>query len=196
MATAVFCQSRPGLAIELHLDLPRAAESGSLCAVPERVRSFLKYWLAVLIWMGIIFSASSDTGSLRHSSRIIEPVLRWLFPHISDNTVGWVVFIARKCAHMTEFGVLGLLLWRAVRKPLRTNPRPWSWKLAGGTILLVALYASSDEFHQSFVPGRDASVHDVMIDTLGGAGGMLLLWALGSWRGWWRKPGPAETKQH
>jgi len=151
-----------------------------------RSRSFLWYWLPVLIWMAVIFSASSDSGSFRHSSQIIGPIVRWLFPHISEDALHAFVVIVRKCAHLTEFAILALLIWRALRKPVPKDGRLWDWSLAGKTILVVLLYASSDEFHQLFVPSRQASVVDVMIDTTGGACGLLLLWALGKWLGWWR----------
>jgi VanZ family protein len=91
--------------------------------------------------------------------------------------------IVRKCAHITEYAILGMLFWRALRQPVKNDPRPWSWPDVGWSILLVALYASSDEFHQLFVPARDASIWDVMIDTTGGIGGLLLLWAALRWRG-------------
>ena len=48
----------------------------------------------------------------------------------------------------------------------------WSWALT--TILLIAAYASLDEFHQSFVPGRTAAVTDAMLDTAGGAAAQLV----------------------
>jgi VanZ family protein len=150
----------------------------------SKVRSFFKYWLPVLIWMALIFSASSDNKSFQHSSRIIGPLLRWLFPHISEHTVDWVVLVFRKCAHLTEYAVFGFLCWRALRKPVKNDLRSWSWKEAGLAVFLVALYAGSDEFHQSFVPGRDASIRDVMIDTIGGIVGLLFLWAVGRWRKW------------
>ena len=70
-----------------------------------------------------------------------------------------------------------MLLWRAIRKPVRNDPRPWHWGQALGVALLVLLYAASDEFHQRFVPSRDASLRDVLIDTSGGALGLLILWA-------------------
>ena len=88
-----------------------------------------------------------------------------------------IVFFIRKCAHATEYAILALLLWRAIRKPVRNDPRPWHWGQALGVVLLVLLYAASDEFHQRFVPGRDASIRDVMIDTSGGILGLLVLWA-------------------
>lgn len=149
------------------------------------IRSFLKYWLWPLAWMGVIFTASSDTHSYEHSSRIIEPLLYWLFPHISSNTVDWVVFIARKCAHITEYGVFAWLLWRAFQRPKRNDSRPWNWNQTGLTLLIVALYAASDEFHQRFVSGRTPAVRDVVIDTLGGAVGLFVVWLIGRWRKCW-----------
>jgi VanZ family protein len=148
----------------------------------SRARTFFKYWFPVLIWMAVIFSASADSQSFQHSSRIIEPLLRWLFPDISAHTVGVVVGFARKCAHLTEYAILGALFWRILRKPQRNDPRPWSWREGGWSILFVAWYAGTDEFHQLFVRNRGASIRDVGIDTIGGILGMLALWALVGWR--------------
>ncbi len=150
-------------------------------AVPK-LRSFLKYWLPTLVWMMIIFSASGDTKSFQHSSRIIAPLLHWLLPHLSEHAVDAVVTALRKCAHLTEYAVLALLFWRALRKPVRHDARPWSWREPAIAVLLVALYAASDEYHQRFVPSRDASVRDVLIDTTGAIAGMILLWGLWKWR--------------
>jgi len=74
---------------------------------------------------------------------------------------------------------MALLFWRALRKPVRGAPRPWQWREARMAFLLVALYAASDEFHQLFVPSRQALAIDVMIDTTGGIVGLLLLWGAG-----------------
>jgi len=148
-------------------------------------RPFLKYWLPVLLWMGLIFSASSDTKSFARSSRILAPLLHWLFPHLPEDTVHFIVLVARKGAHLTEYAVLALLLWRAVRQLAKKEARPWSWREARLVLLSVALYAASDEFHQLFVPSREAAVHDVFIDTAGGAAGLLALWLFGRWRKHW-----------
>jgi VanZ family protein len=145
----------------------------------SNARSFLKYWLPVLLWMGVIFSASSDAKSFGRSSRIIAPLVRFFFPRLQTATVDQVVFLVRKCAHLTEYAVMALLCWRALRKPARGTPRPWQWREARMAFLLVALYAASDEFHQLFVPSRQALVIDVMIDTTGGIVGLLLLWGAG-----------------
>jgi VanZ family protein len=150
-----------------------------------KFRVFVIYWLPVLFWMFIIFSASSDRMSFSHSSRIIGPILHWLFPHMSDQSVHAVVFAVRKAAHVTEYAILALLVWRALRKPNAGNPRLWQWSHAGSALLFVALYATGDEIHQAFVPTRQASVWDVLLDTLGGAFGLLFLWIFGRWRKHW-----------
>jgi VanZ family protein len=148
-------------------------------------RPFLKYWLPAWLWMGLIFSASSDTRSFSRSSRILAPLLHWLFPHLPEDTVNLIVLFARKGAHLTEYAVLALLFWRASRQPVKNDPRPWNWREARLVLLGVALYAASDEFHQLFVASRDAAVHDVLIDTAGGATGLLALWLAGRWRKHW-----------
>lgn len=150
-----------------------------------KFRLFFKYWLPVLIWMALIFSASSDANSFEHSSRIIAPLLHWLFPQMPDDTMYLIVLVVRKCAHLTEYAVFALLLWRALRKPVKNDPRPWIWREARLVLLIVALYAASDEFHQIFVPTRTAQVSDVFIDTAGGAASLLALWIIGRWRKHW-----------
>ncbi len=157
------------------------AESVSVWIV-SKLRSFIKYWLPVAIWMALIFSGSGDAKSSAHSSRIIVPLMRWLFPHISQEDLDLVVLLVRKCAHLTEYAVLAWLFWRAVRQPVRPDARPWSWQLAGGAVLFVALYAASDEWHQTFVPNREGCLRDVIIDTTGAALGMAGLWGWHLWR--------------
>ena len=136
--------------------------------------------------MALIFSGSSDSHSYEHSSRLIVPFLHWLFPHMTQTHVDQIHHLIRKCCHLTEYAVLALLLWRALH--LSKNKLPaWSWPKVGGTLLLVFLYAASDEFHQSFVPTRTALVSDVFIDTAGGAIGLLVLWLLIYCQNRWRQ---------
>lgn len=114
--------------------------------------------------------------SFQHSSRIIGPFLHWLFPHIPPATIHDVVVAVRKAAHVTEYAVLALLFLRGLRARQEPRSQSWSWPQAGRAVLLVLLYAATDEFHQAFVPSREASVIDVLIDTSGGLLGVLLLW--------------------
>jgi VanZ family protein len=140
-----------------------------------KLSAFLKFWLPVLLWMTLIFSASADAHSYEHSSFLVEPLLHWLFPQMSQTHVEQIHHLFRKCAHLTEYAILALLLWRALHLSKNNLPK-WSWPKMGGTLLLVFLYAASDEFHQSFVPTRTALISDVFIDTTGGAIGLLVLW--------------------
>ena len=144
-----------------------------------KLKVWLNYWLPVFVWMAVIFSASSDSKSFQHSSRILAPIIHWLFPDMSEQRVSDVVFILRKCAHLTEYAILALLLLRAIRKPVRNERRPWRWADAGWAILLVVVYASSDEIHQLFVPHREGKFADVVIDTSGGIAGLLISWIIG-----------------
>ena len=148
-------------------------------------RSLVRYWLPLLVWMLVIFSASSDRMSFEHSSRIIGPFVHWLLPHLSYEAVRAFVMFARKCAHLTEYAVLALLIWRTLRKPAEPNASSWGWPRAGMALALAALYAASDEIHQAFVPSRQGSVWDVLLDTSGAALALLCLWAVGRLRKRW-----------
>jgi len=148
------------------------------------VRLFIKYWLPVLVWMGVIFLASGDPMSFQHSSRIIGPIVQWLLPRLSAEAVHNVVVAVRKSAHVTEYALLALLVWRAWQKP-GTHPPSWQWRLAARCVLLVIVYAAGDELHQLFVTTRQASVKDVLIDTGGAVLGLLFLWGVGRWRKRW-----------
>lgn len=143
------------------------------------------YWLPVVAWAALIFSASTGAMSSGNTSRIIGPVVRWLLPDISDEALSLVVFSVRKTAHAVEYGILALLLWRALRQPKKEDDRPWTWGSALGAWGLAFVYALSDEIHQSFVPSRGPSPWDVILDTAGAALGLFVLWCWGRWRRRW-----------
>lgn len=96
--------------------------------------------------------------------------------HIED-----IHLVIRKCAHLTEYAILALLVWRALHQS-KNNLPTWSWPKVGCTLLVVFLYAASDEYHQSFVPTRTAQFSDVVIDISGAAIGLLALWLFKHWR--------------
>jgi VanZ family protein len=80
-------------------------------------------------------------------------------------------FILRKLAHLAVYSVLTVFLFRASR--LHVARPTHAWLLA---LLIAALYASSDEWHQTFVPGREGTVRDILIDSTGIVG----VWVLAS----------------
>jgi VanZ family protein len=126
---------------------------------------YLKYWSPLLLWMLFIFWMSTGTFSAENTSLIIEPLLRFLMPSLSAENADIIHGLIRKLGHVVEYFILGFLLFRAFRggsKELRI-PR---WVFS--SFIFLALYAASDEFHQSFVSTRTASLYDVGIDMLGG----------------------------
>ena len=157
-----------------HILVARAPSFGVSSVVPK-LRAFFKFWLPVLLWTALIFTASGDKHSAQHSSRFVEPFLHWLFPKMAKVDIEKIHHFFRKIGHLTEYAVLAILVWRALHMT-KNNLPPWSWPKVGGTLLVVFLFAASDEFHQSFVPNRTPQFSDVLIDTIGGAIGLLLLW--------------------
>ena len=131
----------------------------------------------VLIWMGVIFYASSADFSADNTSRIIRPLLGWLFPSISSESFVLVHVITRKCAHFAAYAILAFLAARAFRSSSTELLRS-RWFAAA--LVLVICYAFLDEFQQSFVPSRTASIYDSMIDVAGGTSLLLLYrWFVG-----------------
>jgi VanZ family protein len=116
-------------------------------------KRWLSYWLPVLLWMGFIFVMSS------------QPTL----PFVLNKTVD---FVTKKAGHVIEYGVLAFLLWRAISQD-RGASTPLSF---GGAFGLSLLYAISDEFHQTFVPGRTGRLTDVGFDALGALLALALVW--------------------
>jgi len=112
----------------------------------------IKSWLAVAACMGFIFFVSS------RPQRDIPP----LFP-FQD-----VVY------HTLVYLILALYFSRALKN---TNPNIPALNLIIFTIIFGVVYGITDEFHQSFVPGRSVSGFDVFIDAIGStAGGIIYLW--------------------
>ena len=144
--------------------------------------SAARRWLPILLWMGVIFLASTDIGSAAHTGSIVLGFLRWISSgQLSLARMEEIHFLIRKTAHLTEYAILGALLWRAFSAPAledtRTSPFVRKWSVAAA-IVVSALYASSDEYHQSFVPGRTASPRDVLIDTVGATLGVTAIYLL------------------
>jgi VanZ family protein len=110
--------------------------------------------------------------SAEHTSRFILPILYWLKPGISPQTILLILTVVRKCAHVTEFAILAVLLFRAV---ISTSGITWSvWMLSVCVWIGCLFVAITDEFHQSFVRSRTPSVRDVLLDSAGAIFGLLI----------------------
>ena len=137
--------------------------------------SRLRRYAPLVVWMGFIFFASTREFSASNTSQIIGPLLRWLFPDISEENLVLAHYITRKIAHFIEYAILAWLAARAFVTSSRQALRQW-WFFAA--LLLIVLYSLSDEYHQSFVPTRTGSIYDSLIDMSGGLAALLLyaLW--------------------
>jgi VanZ family protein len=139
-----------------------------------RMRSFtpaLRAWLAVAACIAVILAFSGDEFSAGSTSRILGPLLGWLFPEIRPATLHAIHLAVRKAAHVTEYAVLGLLAFRALRLSLAVSlPRT---ALLGLAIVLAV--SATDELRQSFLATRTGSIFDVGFDLAGGALGVCLV---------------------
>lgn len=136
-------------------------------------------WILVIAWMILIFAFSSQPGEISDENNkfviyvfnLLGLDLNSIFGTLSD-------FIVRKAAHFTEYFILYILLYRAL-----STKKNLGIKVFVLAILIVFLYACSDEFHQVFVPGRGPAFRDVLVDTCGGLTAFLVMYIKQAYRG-------------
>ncbi|HBJ2621894.1 VanZ family protein [Clostridium botulinum] len=127
-------------------------------------------WILLILWMIIIFAMSNQPAvvSDKQSGLVITTLtnlginMNGIFGELAN-------FIVRKTAHFLEYMILGILILNV----LEIHYTRQKIRLLG--VLLVFLYASSDEIHQLFVQGREGAFRDVVIDTLGGTFGIFVI---------------------
>jgi VanZ family protein len=128
-------------------------------------------WGFVLIWMIVIFMFSAQNGETSSSNnRLVADLLNFIGIDLDKILGPLSSFIIRKSAHFIEYLVLYLAVYNALKLDITYK------KSLITSLVLVFVYACSDEFHQGFVPGRGPSFRDVLVDTGGGALGMLLVY--------------------
>jgi len=128
----------------------------------------------LLFWIGVIFYLSSSQGSFSETSRFFEPILYFLFPNASLETITELHGYIRKLAHVGVYSLLGLLATRAFSIRWAKTPLVW----AAVSIAVVVTVASLDEFNQSFLATRTGAVADVVLDTVSGVAaiGIAIWW--------------------
>ncbi|MFH0829130.1 MAG: VanZ family protein [Candidatus Kerfeldbacteria bacterium] len=100
-------------------------------------------WIAVVLWMALIFWLSS-------------------IPDLRSGLQPMWDLVLRKIAHAGEYAILGWLAYRACAMNRVSRNRALVF-----SVVLCVLYAASDEYHQTFVPGRDGNVLDTTLDSFG-----------------------------
>ena len=119
-----------------------------------KILTFFKYWLPPFLWSLLIFKFSSR-----------------MLPSTSD--FYWNDFIVKKSAHIVMYATYAMLIFRAFKGSGIDKKR--SIVLA---FVISLAYAFSDEFHQSFVPGRTARIYDLVFDTIGASVSLFTIWKL------------------
>ncbi|HCR36426.1 hypothetical protein A2130_02115 [Candidatus Woesebacteria bacterium GWC2_33_12] len=113
-------------------------------------KDVLKYWLPPILWGLVIFSFSSlQVGS--------------------SSEIYWKDFVVKKTAHVVEYAILAILLYRAM-----VGSDMDKKKALIISIIIAGLYGLTDEIHQSFTPGREPRIRDVAIDTFGASLGSVI----------------------
>ncbi|MFM7323152.1 MAG: VanZ family protein [Armatimonadota bacterium] len=120
-------------------------------------------WIPAGCWMALIYGASTDSGSVGHTRPVVTALLTRLFPEwvrrTEPTTLHAIDWSIRKCAHVTEYAILTLLVAFAIgRRTDSTRHLIW---------IVPLVYAITDEFHQSLVPSRYSSLLDVLVDMSG-----------------------------
>ena len=131
----------------------------------SRARSRLWRYGPLVLWLLFISFASTAEFSAVNTNTILRPIVLWFYPTLSEAKVAAIHFLLRKLGHFSEYAVLGFL----ARRAFITSSRAWlrqHW--FESALLLLVIYALLDEYHQSFVPSRSASIYDSMIDVAGG----------------------------
>jgi len=117
-------------------------------------RKVLKYWLPVIVWSLIIFFLSS-------------------LPTAPITKVYWREFAIKKSAHVIEYAIFTILMYRALKESGVEKKEAGVY-----SIIMAVLYGISDEFHQSFTPGRDPRIRDIIFDTIGSLLAIYAIWKL------------------
>ncbi len=120
------------------------------------------WFLPPLCWTGLIAYLGGSQWGGEETASWIEPILRVLLPFASPHLIDLLHALIRKSAHVFEYAVLATLWRRAVGA---------SWRALGLAVITAAL----DEFHQSFEPGRGASIYDVLLDSSAAAAALALV---------------------
>lgn len=147
--------------------------------VNSKWRGRISRYAPLVLWIGVIFVLSTGQASMSETSRIIRPVLEFLFPSAPEETILFYLVGIRKSAHVAEYAVLAFLASRAFRRSsIKILQRFWFVS----ALVLVILIASIDEYGQSLRPERTGSIYDVLIDIFGGLAALIGTWTLSARR--------------
>jgi VanZ family protein len=138
------------------------------------LRTKLLFCSLSLAWASAITNFSRDSFSIKRTSKFFEPLLKWLFPGASDVTIYVLHVIIRKSGHLIEYGIFACLIFGI----FSADEIRWRKRWLGYALIISALLATADEYHQSFSRMRVGSASDAVIDTIGAATALFFLWRI------------------
>ena len=130
-------------------------------------------WAVTAAWAGTISVLSTGAYSSSVTGWFLSQIFLSFHIHLTPHAFARIHFLIRKLAHCTEYGVFGLLLYHSFEP---RHPERWDTRGAFAALIIAGLFSLLDEYHQSFVPGRTASLVDCGIDTAGALLGMVFLY--------------------
>lgn len=138
---------------------------------------WLRAWWPAFLWAAFISLLSTDSFSSAHTGLVVEPLVLWLFPSISHESLELTHHLIRKSAHFTEYFIFFVLLYHGIRAT-QQDSRPWNWYGALLAWFIAAAYSALDEIHQIFVPSRGPSAWDSLLDSTGALFALFVLYLL------------------
>ncbi len=157
------------------------AGCGPATRLSTQRHNVLKAWIAAILWLIVIAIESTTYLSSNNTSRILYPLLHFLFgmDHVRFEHLH---FYIRKGGHVFGYGMLSILLFRAWRETLSAvNGAKWTFRWAALAVFGTAVVASLDEWHQSYLPSRTGTPWDVLLDTCAGITAQILIVAFYAW---------------
>jgi len=119
-----------------------------------KIHKFAIFWLPPMLWAALIFTFSAMAVS-------------------KSSEIYWQDFVVKKTAHFIEYAVLSFWLYRALLAEGVGKVRSGVY-----AVVLSIIFAISDEVHQSYTPGREPRIRDVVIDTIGAGFSIYTIWKL------------------
>jgi VanZ family protein len=137
-------------------------------------KDLLKTWVAAILWLGLIGAESTNFGSAENTSRFLYPFLHFLLGVTPEQFPIWQTVI-RKTGHFVGYFTLSLLLFRSWRATFPFPGARWTIQWARISFFMAALVAALDEWHQTYIPSRTGTLHDVLLDSTAALVAQILL---------------------
>ena len=126
----------------------------------------MREWTAAILWLIVIAIESTPWFSSQNTGHALYALVSSLLGSINFSTLTLANALLRKIGHVTGYGILSWLLFRAWRATLRTRAVAWALSWSAIAFLMTVAVASLDEWHQTFLPSRTGTIRDVFLDSL------------------------------